>query len=133
MRPYVLKLHSSAKSIHAAAGHIPDRPDLDLIRSVGAWAFVSVPPNEDLDCIVHMWHRRGCRPELIARVLGHELGHIADAGPKDSEIGRIPEEERADEFAFVTTEVVGFLLGEGAVRRRAGRGGRRPGPRSRRR
>lgn len=121
MRAFKLRKHPTAKSIHEAAGHIKDRPSLRLIRQVGAWAFVSVPSDPDGVCIVNLWFRGRCRPDLVARVLGHELGHISDGGPKDDELGMIPEEERAEEFAETVVEVVRFLLDEGILMRRSTR------------
>jgi len=91
-----------------------DRPPIGLIRSVGHWAFVSVPDEEGLPCIVHYWHRRDLSPVLIARMLAHEIGHISDGGPKHW-LGSEGEEDRADEFARVAAEVVGFLLTEGVL------------------
>ena len=92
-----------------------DRPPLDLVRSVGHWAFVSVPDDRDVPCIIHYWHRRNLDPVLIARMLAHEIGHISDGGPKSWLLGGEGEEERADEFARVTAEVVDFMIREGTL------------------
>lgn len=91
-----------------------DRPTLELVRSVGHWAFVSVPDIDGLPCIIHYWHRKTLDPVLVARMLAHEIGHISDGGPK-CWLGGDEEEERADEFAKVTAEVVDFLLREGVI------------------
>ncbi len=92
-----------------------DRPPLEMIRSVGHWAFVSVPDEEGLPCIIHYWHRRSLDPVLVARMLAHEIGHISDGGPKTDELGGEAEEERAEEFAKAIVEVMGFLLAEGMI------------------
>lgn len=102
-----------------------DRPPLELVRSVGHWAFVSVPDRDGPPCIIHYWHRRGLDPVLVARMLAHEIGHISDGGPKSWLLGEEAEEERADEFARVTAEVVGFMIREGALTRPPHRGKRR--------
>ena len=98
------------------AGPTPNGPSLKLIRSVGCWAFVSVPDFEpSLPCVVHFWHRRTLDPAVVARVLAHELGHISDGGPKAWLIGDDAEEERAEEFARTTQTVVEFLIREGIL------------------
>ncbi len=134
VRPFSIQRYPSSADIHNAAGHMSDRPPLGLIRKLGAWAFVSVFADEDATCIVHLWHRRNIRPEILARVLGHELGHISDGGPKDDTLGRIPEEERAEEFAYVAAEVVAQLLSKRiVVSGRSARAGRTRGRRPRKR
>lgn len=102
-------------------GPTDSRPSLAEIRSVGCWAYVSVPDDPTLPCLIHFWHRKGLDPILVARMLAHELGHISDGGPKDWIRGPEGEEERAEEFARVTAEAVGFLLFEGLLVRPEGR------------
>lgn len=114
MRSFILARHPSSKSIYESADSISDRPPLDLVRSVGHWAFVSVPDDDDLPCIIHYWHRKTLDPVLVARMLAHEVGHISDGGPK-TWLGGDEEEDRADEFAKVTAEVVNFLIKEGVL------------------
>lgn len=117
MKPFILIRHLSSRSIYETARITEDRLTLAEIRAVGCWAYVSIP-NEgpaDSPCLIHFWHRRDLDPIIVARMLAHEMGHIADGGPKDWLIGSDAEEDRAEEFAEVAAETVRFLLAEGIL------------------
>lgn len=74
------------------------------------WAFVRVPFRKNEECTVHYWFRKNKDPFEVAQMIGHELGHIADGGPKGDDE---KEERRADEFGDVAKEVASFLESEG--------------------
>lgn len=81
------------------------------------WAYVDVPEGKDSKknpCIIHYWHRKDQHPLQVALLLGHELGHIADGGPKYDPGDKL-EEDRADEFARVAQESLTILIQSGML------------------
>lgn len=81
---------------------------LRIVRS-GMWAFTDVqgePP------VVRYWHAESIKPELVAAMLGHELGHAV--GRKER--GHAAEEARADEYGRVAAEVFRRVSGKRGAR-----------------
>ncbi len=95
---------------------------LKKVRRKGMWAFVDIPQDQDGnidddgECVIHYWHRADQDPRRVIFLLGHELGHIADGGPKHPP-GDMAEENRADEFGGVAAVAFGMLLATGLVTR----------------
>lgn len=85
------------------------------------WAYVDVPRSHCEPCVIHYWHREDQDPRLVALMIGHELGHIADGGPKDGRIGDAREEDRADEFGRAAQEALTCLAAAGLITDSAGR------------
>lgn len=120
MREHAYRQHPTASSLVAEAATGPDRirnrkRKLEQVKRMGMWAFVLIPEDEDEMCVVHFWHRKDQDPRAIAMMLGHELGHIADGGPKDKVLGYHGEENRADEFGRAAQEAMSYALAAGLL------------------
>lgn len=117
MRSHKFVRHKTARDLVEASDLKRSRKEKKIKRILkeGMWAFVDIPVNEDEECEVHLWFRKDQDPRLVALMIGHELGHIADGGPKDDVIGHDEEENRADEFGRAAQEAVTMLLQIGFV------------------
>lgn len=94
-------------SIAKAAGYrlrdtIINRDLVKLIRNRGMWAFVDTtakPP------VVRYWCSHNVKPERLAAMLGHELGHTIGKPRR----GHLAEEQRADDYGRVAVSVYKHL------------------------
>lgn len=91
---------------------------LRAVRRQRHWAFVRVPKDPDGVAVVHFYAARDVPARDVARMLGHELGHISGDILDDD----AAEERRADLYGEVAARVLGMMLTA------AGSGGRRRGP-----
>lgn len=115
MREHRFIRHKTSTELVAISGFKNPGRKLKSVRKHGMWAFVDVPVNEDEICVVHYWHRADQPADQVALMLAHELGHIADGGPKDYIIGDAAEEDRADEFARAAWEALKIVLASGLL------------------
>ncbi len=86
---------------------------LRKIRKAGMWGYTDVSDDVDGESVIHFWFKKGHPPEHVARLIGHELGHISGGGPF-IDIGA-KEEERADEYSRVAWESVVLMRGMGLI------------------
>ena len=115
MREHRFIRHSTSTKLVAISGFKNKARKLKSVRKHGMWAFVDIPAAEDEICEVHYWHRADQPADQVALMIAHELGHIADGGPKDHVIGDAAEEDRADEFARAAWEAVKVVIASGML------------------
>lgn len=134
MREHIFKRHATSTKLVRNLGLSESafRKKLKIVQAEGMWAYVEVPEDDDPDgeiCVIHFWHRKDQDPRMVAYMLGHELGHIADGGPKFAP-GDEREEDRADEFARATQESLAVLITLGLLSGPSGTvlSARGPGP-----
>lgn len=116
MRDHFYHRHGSARSLIEASGIKGKKKreqKLARVKRDGMWAYVIVPADGS-KCEIHFWTRADQDPRSVAMMIGHELGHIADGGPKDH-LGYHGEENRADEFGRTAQETLTCLLALGLV------------------
>lgn len=97
----------------------------DMLRAVRKqrhWAFVRVPKDKKSAAVIHYYASKDVPVEDVARMLGHELGHISGELLDDEEA----EEERADSYGRVVEQVFRML----GMERPAGPSTTAPRPRS---
>ena len=125
MREYVFVRHEGPVTLIKASDFKNKKRKLKSIRRDGMWAFVEIPPESlGQPCEVHYWHRANKSPLDVAMMLGHELGHIGDGGPKE-ELGYRGEEDRADEFGLAAEGALWALMKSGVLAPAARQGRRR--------
>ncbi len=84
---------------------------LKAVRQQKHWAFVRVPKEKNVAAVIHFWAAKDVAPAEVARMLGHELGHISGEILEDE----AAEEERADRYGAVAEQVLRMLTGQKAA------------------
>jgi hypothetical protein len=78
---------------------------LAAVRKQRHWAFVRVPKEEGATAVIHFYASPDVSLSKVARMLGHELGHISgDILDDEAE-----EERRADRYGAVAAKVLEML------------------------
>jgi hypothetical protein len=90
---------------------------LKAVRQQRHWAFVRVPKEKGVSAVVHFFAADDVPLEDVARMLGHELGHISGEILDDE----AEEEVRADRYGEVAGRVIEMISSAGRTegRRRA--------------
>lgn len=86
------------------------------IKVQGQWGYLHCEDGQAP--VVHYWHDGKRSAVEIARMLGHELGHLHEPGgpeAQDDEPGACDLEMAADEYGDVAGQVVARLLSDGAL------------------
>lgn len=78
---------------------------LRAVRKMRHWAFVRVPKQKKATAVVHFYAADDVPLEHVARMLGHELGHISGEILDDE----AEEEQRADLYGEVAARVLEML------------------------
>ena len=78
---------------------------LKAVRRQKHWAFVRVPDDPKQLAVVHYFASDDVSLADVAKMLGHELGHISGKNLRDP----AKEEERADRYGTVAAEVLKML------------------------
>jgi hypothetical protein len=77
---------------------------LKAVRKQNHWAFVRVP-HDKTEAVIHFWATKQAALTDVARMLGHELGHISGDILDDD----TAEEARADRYGAVAEHVIKML------------------------
>lgn len=83
----------------------------DMLRAVRKqrhWAFVRVPKDKRKMAVIHFYAADGVPLSDVAKMLGHELGHISGDILDDE----VEEEKRADKFGVVAARVLEMLTSQ---------------------
>lgn len=87
---------------------------LKAVQKQRHWAFVRVSKEIGVAAVVHFFAAPGVAPADVARMLGHELGHISGEILDDE----AAEEERAERYGEVAERVLEMLSSERKPSRR---------------
>lgn len=90
---------------------------LSAVRKQKHWAFVRVPKQKSLAAIIHFYAGRNVPITDVAKMLGHELGHISGSILDDESA----EEARADLYGDVARRVIELLIPERKSKKKTSR------------
>jgi hypothetical protein len=89
---------------------VPEKDILAAITKAGFWGYCDKV--SDTKHEIHYWHDGKRSLEELTRFFAHELGHLTGEPDPDD----WAEEGRADSFADVATQALGFAMKCGTIR-----------------